>query len=230
MPRISRVVVPGVPHHVVQRGNRRQRVFFQEADRRLYVELLGATSRAHGLEIWAYCLMDNHVHLIAVPREESSLSLAIGDAHRCYTRHVHRREGWRGYLWQGRFLSYPLSERHLLAAVRYVENNPVRAGMVAKAEDHVWSSAASHVRGTADPLLSAHYLSKEITDWAGYLEGDDGTMRNLHRRHSTSGRPLGEPDFVLELEKLTGRELLPKRTVTATHHARPRKRRQKKEA
>ena len=154
MPRIARVVIPECPHHVIQRGNRRLRAFLTEEDRRLYCRLIGQEALKHGVIFWAYCLMDNHVHLVAVPRTTSSLSKAIGEAHRKYTNAINIRENWRGYLWQGRFLSYPLDEGHLYSVVRYVESNPVRAGIVQRAEEYLWSSARAHVLGTQDCLLS----------------------------------------------------------------------------
>ena len=148
--RIARVVVLGVPHHVTQRGNRRQRTFFNDRDYASYRKIMRQHCDRHGVEIWAYCLMPNHVHLVAVPQKSESLSRAIGGAHRQYTTMVNQREEWSGYLWQGRFASCPMDERHLLAAVRYIEQNPVRSGLVARPEDWRWSSARPHLRATDD--------------------------------------------------------------------------------
>jgi len=132
MPRIARVVAVGEPHHVIQRGNRRQIVFFHDGDKQAYLKILKLHSRLFEFQVWAYCLMDNHVHLIIVPEKEDSLVKGIGEIHKLYTRMVNFREGWRGYLWQGRFKSVPLGEHYLYAAVRYVERNPVRAGNCSK--------------------------------------------------------------------------------------------------
>ena len=129
MARLARLVVPGLPHHVTQRGNRRQQTFFCEEDYAAYVELMADWCKERGVEIWGYCLMPNHVHLIAVPRSEEGLARAVGEAHRRYTRRINFREKWRGYLWQGRFASFVMDEPYLLAAARYVELNPVRAGL-----------------------------------------------------------------------------------------------------
>ena len=134
MPRIARVVVPSYAHHVTQRGNRRQQTFFCEDDYRAYLGLMAEWCRRCGVEIWAYCLMPNHIHLIAVPDSEDGLRRGIGEAHRRYTRRVNFRERWRGHLWQGRFASFVLDDCYLLAAARYVELNPVRAGMVDRPE------------------------------------------------------------------------------------------------
>src|SRR4030042_452313 len=103
MPRIARVVIPGCPHHIVQRGNRRQRVFFNDDDRIYYLQLLRKYGDLEGIKFWAYCLMENHVHLIAVPSHHQSLFKGLGMAHWKYTLKVNLREDWRGYLWQGRF-------------------------------------------------------------------------------------------------------------------------------
>jgi len=130
MARIARVVVPGTPHHVTQRGNRRQDTFFRDEDYEAYIDLMSEWCGKCDVEIWAYCLMPNHIHMIAVPESEQGLSRAIGEAHRRYTRMINLRKRWTGYLWQGRFASFPMDEDHLLAAVRYVEMNPVRARMV----------------------------------------------------------------------------------------------------
>ena len=145
MPRIARAVAVGIPHHVTQRGNRRQPTFFCEDDYENYLSLIAEWCLRWGVDIWAYCLMPNHVHLIAVPSSEDGLRRAIGEAHRRYTRAVNFREGWRGHLWQGRFSSHAMEERYLLTAVRYIELNPVRAALVQKPEEYRWSSAAAHL-------------------------------------------------------------------------------------
>ena len=135
MSRLARVVIPGLPHHVTQRGNGRARTFFGDDDYVLYRDLLAASCRAAGVEIWAWCLMPNHVHLMLVPPTPDALRRALSEAHRRYSRMVNFRQGWRGYLWQGRFASCPLDEAHALAAARYIELNPVRARLVARAAD-----------------------------------------------------------------------------------------------
>ncbi len=136
MARLPRVVAPGVPHHVTQRGNRGQQTFFEADDFRLYLELMAEWCAARGVEIWAYCLMPNHVHLIAVPETEDALRRAIGEAHRRYTQAVNRRQGWTGHLWQGRFASFAMDEPNLLTAARHVELNPVRARLTVGAGDY----------------------------------------------------------------------------------------------
>lgn len=205
MSRIARVVNAGFPHHVIQRGNRRQNVFFNQSDKEEYLSLLKGQSEKHGLTIWAYCLMDNHVHLIVVPEAGESLAKAIGETHRLYTRMINFREKWRGYLWQGRFSSFPLDKNHLYWAVRYVERNPVRAGMVEKADEYRWSSARVHVKKKIDPLLSQFYLLDEIHDWRRYLaEEDREEQLKMFRKHIETGRPLGDDTFIEMLERKLG--------------------------
>jgi len=205
MSRIARVVNAGFPHHVVQRGNRRQRVFFREGDKEEYIRIIKEQSQRYGVTIWAYCLMDNHVHLIAVPQAAGGLARAIGETHRRYTRMVNFREHWRGYLWQGRFSSFPLDTGYLYWAVRYVERNPVRAGIVKKAEDYRWSSARSHIRKAKDPLLSDFYLMREIKDWRKYLaEADKEEQLRIFRKHIETGRPMGDETFIGKLEQKLG--------------------------
>ena len=202
MARIARVVVPGVPHHVVQRGNRRQPVFFRDADYELYVGLVSEWCRKYAVEVWAYCLMPNHVHLIAVPDTALGLARAVGEAHRRYTQLVNQRERWTGYLWQGRFSSYPLDEPHLLMAVRYVEQNPVRARIVRLPWKYPWSSAAAHVSGQDDRLVHVKPMLELVDeDWPSYLAERTGEADNmLLRQHSRTGRPLGDTEFIETLE------------------------------
>lgn len=211
MPRWARVVVPMVPHHITQRGTRRQPVFFSEGDYETYLRLMRVWCDRHGVTVLAYCLMSNHVHLVAVPETESGLARAIGEAHRRYTRTINFRQGWRGYLFQGRFASCPMDERYLLAAVRYVELNPVRAQMVEHAWDYPWSSAAAHIRGRDDRLVQVKAMLDRVADWREYLgrEPDAAELREL-RRHNRTGRPLGSDEFITHLERATGRDLKPK--------------------
>lgn len=209
MVRLARVVVPELPHHIIHRGNRRQNVFFSDKDRESYLEILGLQAKLFALEVWAYCLMDNHVHLIVVPKDEESLSQAIGETHKLYTRMINFREGWRGSLWEGRFKSTIMDESYLYAAVRYVERNPVRAKVVKKAGEYPWSSARFRVKKEANALLSDFYLLDEIEDWAKYLtnEEDEDQLKRI-RSQSLSGRPLGDTIFLLKLQEKTGRALL----------------------
>ena len=209
MPRIARVVVEGIPHHVIQRGNRNQQVFFSDEDRRTYLEILKIQMDLHRIQIWAWCLMDTHVHFVAVPSQREGFHRAFAETHRLYSRRINFREGWRGYLFQGRFLSFPMDEKHLYASVRYVENNPVRAGITPKAEDFPWSSARAHVLGAPDPILSRCYLEQEMEDWGGFLRSgtqDDDIKEMDH--HARTGRPLGDVSFIDNLERLLGRRLL----------------------
>jgi putative transposase len=207
MPQTARVTIPHFPHHVTQRGNRNQRVFFSDRDRKEYLSILKTQLFQAKVRIWAWCLMDNHVHFVAVPETEDGLARCFGETHKRYTRYINLREGWRGYLWQGRFKSFPMDESYLYAAVRYVERNPVEAGMVLRPEDHSWSSARTRVKGSDDPILSRCFLDDEITDWPDFLQKEEDRDKGVIRRHSNIGRPLGNPQFLERLEKITGRRL-----------------------
>ena len=213
MARIARAVAPGIPHHVTQRGNRRQQTFFNDGDYQFYRELMSEWCEKFKVEIWAYCLMPNHIHLIAVPETKDGLNLAIGEGHRRYTRRINFREGWRGHLWQGRFSSFILDQRYLLACTRYVELNPVRAGLVNKPEDWPWSSAGPHMTGKDDILVKTKPLL-EITNkpWETFLAAD--TQEDeivLIRKHERTGRPLGGDSFIENLEHLLDRDLKPQK-------------------
>lgn len=213
MPRMARVVIPGCPHHVTQRGNRGEDVFFGEADRLRYLVLLGEYCQKHGLAIQAYCLMSNHVHLVAVPREEASLGAAMKPLHMRYAQYVNWSRQTAGRLWQGRFFSCPLDDEHLWAAVRYVERNPVRAELVSHAEDYRWSSAAAHC-GTCDNAIvtdpcgmTTQMTPQQWSQWLRESWEDQEQMSSRLRRCTRTGRPAGKADFVTRIETLVGRVL-----------------------
>ncbi len=208
MARLARVVVEGVAHHVTQRGNRRQTVFFGDDDYRDYKALLAEGCARAGVAIWAYCLMPNHVHLILVPGDADGLRAALSEAHRRYSRGVNFREGWRGYLWQGRFASAPMDEGHLMEAARYVELNPVRAGLAARPQDWPWSSARAHLAGRDDGVARVAALLERESQWAAFL--DAGLAPEAHaaiRSAERTGRPLGGAAFTARLEASLGRPL-----------------------
>lgn len=222
MARMPRLVVPNYPHHVTQRGARRQRTFFSEKDYEKYIDLLSDATEDTEIEIWAYCLMPNHVHFVAVPRAGDSLARLFSTAHRQYTRHINFREGWRGHLWQERFHSFVMDERHLIAAVRYVEMNPVRASLCRRPEDWAWSSARAHLTGHDDALVSVAPMLARIGSWSDYLTGDSNQESvDAIRLHTRTGRPAGEEAFLVKLEAITGRSLRKKKPGPKAGEAAP---------
>ncbi len=211
MARIARVVWPGCPYHVTHRGNHRGRIFFNDGDRRRYLNLLRENAERAALRVWAYALMTNHVHLIVVAEALDSMARGIGNAHREYARIVHQREGWTGHLWANRFFSTPLDESHLWVAARYVELNPVRAGVAQRAEEYVWSSARAHASRGTDPVLDPRRpFPGTFVDWGDWLRAgmSDSRMEAI-RRNTTTGRPTGSEEFVRDLEARLGRMLRP---------------------
>jgi len=212
MARLARIVVPGLPHHVTQRGNRRAPIFLIAGDQSVYLRILREQVNRHGVEVWAYCLMPNHLHMIATPRDEGGLSRAFGEAHRRYTAFINKRQAWTGHLFQARFASVVMDETHLLTAARYVALNPVRARLVAKAEDWPWSSARAHLAGRDDLLVTVRPLLSRIDRFADTLECDlpDETLSAL-RAAETTGRPLGSDGFIAGLEQRLNRRLAPRR-------------------
>jgi len=211
MARIARVVIPGCPHHVVHRGHRGDPVFLEPGHRALYRRWLQEQAEEFGLRIWSYCLMTNHVHLIVVPDREESLALAIGRTHGRYAQWLNERQDWTGQLWAGRYYSVPMDDPHLWAATRYVETNPVRAGLVSRAPDYPWSSADPHVSGRRDPLLSEDRPFPQ-GDWAAWLaEGTPEGILLTIRQNTRRGRPLGSKEFVQMIEERTGRLLSPQK-------------------
>jgi putative transposase len=210
MPRAARIVLPEQPHHVTQRGNRRADVFFADADRLRYLELLHDYGEQHRLEILGWCLMSNHIHLVLVPPDEAALGLVLRTVHMRYTQWVNRRQGWTGHLWQSRFFSCVLGEAHCWSAMRYVEQNPVRAGLVTAAEDYLWSSAAGHCGLRADPLASGRWTEGLTPQaWLAELRTplDEETVARVRSR-TMSGLPCGDESFLARVSALVGRELV----------------------
>ncbi len=210
MARIGRVVIPGYPHHVTQRGNRRQKTFFCADDYRHYIGLMAEFAFEAETEVWAYCLMPNHVHLVMVPKHEDGLRAAIGETHRRYTRRINFRNGWSGHLWQERFHSFVMDEAYLLSTVRYVELNPVRAKLCEHPADWKWSSALPHLLGKDDALVRVSPMLDRISDWPTYLADANSNDGEIIEQHTRTGRPLGDKAFVRHLEGITGKPLAPK--------------------
>lgn len=212
MPRLARTVCAQVPHHITQRGNRREDVFFTDEDRQVYLDWLKEYAEKYKVDILAYCLMTNHLHLIAVPATEEGLLQVLKPLHMRYAQRFNRTQGWKGHVWQGRYFSSALDGDYLWAAIRYVERNPIRAKMVRKAENYRWSSAGGHCGLRQDALLTKKpYWCRQfegIGDWSAWLaEGDEVEKLGVLRRNTEKGLPCGSGKFIHKLEKITGRAL-----------------------
>jgi len=202
--------LPGVSHHVTQRGNNRQDVFFVDDDRHVYFDLLGRSAQRYGFEVEGYCLMSNHVHIVGVPRTEISLARAMALTNLLYTQYVNRLHKRSGHLWQNRFFSCPLDDGHRVTALCYVENNPVRAGMVRWAREYAWSSAAAHCRGEDDSGfldLSAWGREYPAGAWETILAEQAAANCDALRLNTRTGRPLGVDSFLSKIEVLLGRRV-----------------------
>jgi len=207
MARLARIVIPGLPHHVTQRGNRREAIFFEDGDHEIYLDLLAEQTLKAGVAVWAYCLMPNHVHLILKPTRADDLGRAIGEAHRRYTNFINARGRWTGHLFQSRFSSVVLDDSHLIRAVCYVSLNPVRARLVARPEDWKWSSARAHISGVDDALVTVRPVLDRIPHLKDLLHaGMEDDFSELRRAEST-GRPLGASEFVAGLQSRLGRKI-----------------------
>jgi putative transposase len=214
MSRLARIVFPGFPHHITQRGVRRHDVFHDRKDRVEFMALLAKHTKRFCLEIWAYCLMTNHLHLVAVPVSKEAFSAAMRDSLSDYARYFNDLYGFKGHLWQARFYSSVMGPDYLWNAVRYVERNPVRAGMVSRAEYYEWSSAAFHcgLRATDDILSPNSPLVGGIEDWSSWLRNSDETADRLVRQNTRTGRPTtAAKDFLQMLESSLGRRVTPKK-------------------
>jgi putative transposase len=208
MARWVRVVIPDCPHHIILRGNHKERVFFCDSDRLLYLRLLKLFGEKNGISYLAYCLMSNHTHFVAIPKSTTSFARGLGEAHRKYSTLINTRENLSGHLWQGRYRSYPLDDPHLFSAIRYIERNPVRAGMVSTPEDYVWSSARAHLMGFPDPLIAPLKQLPGHIDWSAFVhkQDEENDVKKI-QHHEQTGRPFGNDEFIKRLETLTGRAL-----------------------
>ncbi|MCB0271836.1 MAG: transposase [Bdellovibrionales bacterium] len=193
MPRPLRIIYPGVPHHIVHRGCKQQQVFFCEKDYEYYIDLLSTYLTIFEVEIWTYCLMPNHVHLILVPNDETSLSKAIGLAHKKYSFYLNKKIDWKGTIWEGRFKSYGMDEYHTYHALKYVERNPVAARMVENCENYKWSSASAHVINKKNKLIrkmNPYWESSE--QWKEYISSPGAKeLEYFFEKHEKTGRFLG---------------------------------------
>lgn len=222
MARMARTVVPGLPHHVTQRGNGRARTFFSDLDYRTYLDLLTVHCKAARVGIWAWVLMPNHVHLILAPRDAAGLSKALAKTHRAYAGRIHARLERTGHFWQGRFGCAAMDEAHLGAALRYLALNPVRARLVERATDWRWSSVHAQLGLAGDDSATDTGPVKALyPDFAALIEAREDKDRTAALRRAESiGRPLGSTRFLEDIEHRTGRKLSaarrgPKRKKTA---------------
>jgi putative transposase len=208
MPRTARAVAVDYPHHITQRGNNRELVFFDDQDRQTYLDLLKHYTQKYKVSIWAYCLMPNHIHLLAVPHEQKALALGVGRTNMVYTRYVNRKYLRSGRVWQNRFYSCIVdSDEYLWAVARYIEVNSVKAGLVPSATEFLWSSARFHLEGKADLLMaSSDWLSDEKrSEYCQFILESDERTSNMIIQATRSGRPLCSSSTLVKLEELLGR-------------------------
>ena len=212
MPRFRRLVVPGYPHHIIQRGVRRQTTFFGPTDYRAYLDLAVELLANSAINVYSYCLMPNHIHAIVVPHDERVLSTFFATLHRRYARRTNALHEWRGHLWQERFYSVVMNEAHTIAAMRYAELNPVRAGLVRLPHAWPWSSARGNLGLVDDPIVDRHITGQLVSNWRNYLGEDlgDDELESL-RRQTRTGRPEGDDTFINQLEAKSGRPIHKKR-------------------
>jgi putative transposase len=206
-------VVSGVPHHVTQRGNNCQDVFFVDDDRRMYLSYLRESTLRNGVAVSAYCLMTNHVHLVVTPERENSLAKALSRTHLMYAQYVNRLHDRMGHFWQSRFYSCPMDDAHAYNAAAYIELNPVRAGMVKTPWDYLWSSAVAHCGESGDSSglldLDGWFEQMPAKEWRSTLESiseSDAAIEGLCT-HTRAGRPLGDDSFLSKIETLLGRRV-----------------------
>ncbi|HMI20713.1 MAG TPA: transposase [Sphingomonas sp.] len=207
MARLARAVFPGHPHHVTQRGNGRAQTFFEDADYALYRDLLGEHCAAAGVEVWAWVLMPNHVHLVLAPSDVDGIRRALAVVHRKYAGHIHAKLKRTGHFWQGRFGCVAMDEAHLATALRYVALNPVRARLADRAVDWPWSSVHAQL-GQDDGITITEPVRARHPDFAALLAaGEEEAAIARLRKAESIGRPIGDEAFLDRLETETGRTL-----------------------
>jgi putative transposase len=195
MPRSARIVIPDIAHHITQRGNRQQPIFFSDEDYRAYCDILAIALTKHNTRCLAWCLMPNHVHLMLVPTTEDGLRATLSSVHTIYAQRINQQQGVSGHLFQGRFASYAMDDAHMMVAARYIENNPVKAAMVACAEDWRWSSARAHVTGQSDGLTDVTALGRHIKNWSAMLTQGLEASDHVDIAMKT-GRPQGSDEWL----------------------------------
>jgi putative transposase len=207
---MKRITLAGLPHHVIQRGLYGRKTFLSDKDYAVYLEILSDCSRRHGLEIWSYCLMPDHVHLIAIPKEKNSLTNCLRATHGRYTRYINPRIGTTGQFWQGRYSSHLLDEYYLVACARYIEINPVKRDYVEQPEEWKWSSARAHIMKINDPLVHVKPLLGHIKgEWQDFLaETRPEKEADLFYLHEKNGHPLGNDTFLAMVESRQSNEKL----------------------
>ena len=211
MPRLARSVFPDIPHHITQRGNRREDVFFSDEGRLFYLELLQHYCFKYKVTVLAYCLMDNHIHLVLIPETEDGLQKVLKPVHMRYAQYINKIKGWKGHLWQGRFFSSPLDDEYTCSTIRYVERNPVQANMINTAEEYFWSSAAYHCSLAGSTLLTPlppEYKTVSSEEWSNWLAMPEGRETiAIINRNIEKGLPCGSNSFIAQLERLSKRPL-----------------------
>jgi putative transposase len=205
MPRVARIIAAGYPHHITQRGNNRAAVFFDDEDRQTYLNLLLKYTLKYKVTIWAYCLMGNHIHLLAVPETDTGLARGIGLTNMLYTQYLNRKLNQSGRIWQNRFFSCIVeSNQYLWSVARYIERNPVKPGLADTPVAYPWSSAAAHVTGRHNQLLAedSWLASDERAVYAAFLDAVDEETDDGIRRATRTGRPFGSEPFIDQMESL----------------------------
>jgi putative transposase len=206
MPRRSRLVIPGLPHHITQRGCRRQDIFFTDLDRDVYLGLLNENGAKYGVDLLTFTLMTNHVHHLMVPQKKDSLQWTLQMTHKRYAEYINAREGWTGHLWQSRFYSSPVDNDYFWVTVRYILQNPVKAGMVRHARDYRWSNAGYLCRGEINPHVTSDEkwssLLSTQRNWTEWLSTEEDPQKIAELKRSTlRDLPTGSDQFLDRLER-----------------------------
>lgn len=220
MARLSRLALAGEVHHLIQRGHNQQAIVSDDEDRRAFIDCLREAAALHKVDIHAYALMDNHLHVLATPPTDEALSRMMQSLGRRYVSRFNRRHGRSGSLWEGRYRAAPLeASSWLMPCMRYIELNPVRAGLVDQAQDYPWCSALHHLGVRRDSLVHEHAgfwamgntPFERDANYRRYLEaGVLESERSAILDSAFKAWPLGGPAYLAQLGKQTDRVLQPR--------------------
>ena len=212
MSRQARIVIPETCHHITQRGNRGDPVFFEKVDYQTYLEILVERCHEAKIALLSYCLLPNQIHLVVEPQDSNSMARAIGEAHRRYTRYINEKKEWTGHLFQHRFFSYPMDEQNTLRAARFIETLPVTAQIAPKPENYLWSSAKFRIKVIDNPVLKPFQSFHAMHNWSDFLSRpmDPNELRAI-QLHLQTGRPRGSDLFLDNIEAKIGRSVRPQK-------------------
>jgi len=212
MARQARIIVPNSPHHISQRGNRGESIFFEKEDFSNYLELIQKNLNDFKIDLLSFCLLPNQIHLLMEPKHKDDLSRCIGETNRQYTRYINQKKNWTGHLFQNRFFSYAMDDQHALRAARFIETLPVTAKITEKPQNYLWSSAKYRIKTIENSPIKPFNMFHLDQNWEDFLGRimDTEELKKI-QTHLQTGRPRGNTLFLDTVEQQIGRPVRPQK-------------------